>query len=196
MNLNSARQVWHDCGYNPFRSSLVGLEERCLLGTAVQITDRGVTADLAAHSTLAGWFQSVIDKIHPQVRVFGDFMYAAQRDEDIREAAEEVVYGMTLSKMPRMTALKKAKAVFVAKGVMYRYQHMHQGGQSANPDPLAKPETFRAWLFDHYGVRIESVRWAREWEGFIKTCFECCEDLDRMALSPVAGLIYEMKTAA
>jgi len=196
MNLNSARQAWHDSSYNRSRSGLVGLEERCQLGTAIQTTDWGVTARHAEHSTLAGWIQSAIAKLHPQVRVFGEFMYASDRHDDIREAAEEVIYGLTLSKTPRMTAAKKDKALYVVKGVMHRYQYMHQGGQSANPDPLSKPEIFRAWLFDHYGVRLNSVQWTREWEGLIQLCFECCEDVDRMALSPVAAVIYQMRSAA
>lgn len=196
MNLNSARQAWHDCSYNPCRSTLVYLEERCTLGTAIQTTDWGVTASAAVHSTLAGHVQSAISKLHPQLRVFGDFMYAPGRDEDIREAAEEVIYRMTMANSPRMTLTKRAKAEYVVKGVTYRYQHMHQGGQSANPDPLAKPETFRAWLFDRHGIRLQSTAWARDWEGFIRLAFECCEDADRMALGPVAAALYRMKSEA
>lgn len=196
MKINTARQVWHDCTHNETRGGLSGLTERVLLGTAVQTTDKGVTADHAAHAVLCGWFQSTIAKLHPQVRVFGDFMYSANQDDDIREAAEEVLFGLVMSKSKRMTAAKREKAEYVAKGVMRRYRHMHQGGQSANPDPLEKPESFRAWLFDYYGVRLESCAWTRDWEPFIELCFECCEDVDRMALSPVAAVIYEMKKAA
>ena len=200
MKLNSARRVWHDCAYTETRGGLSSLEQRCLLGTAVQCTDRGVTADHSVHSTLAGWIQSAIAKLHPQVRVFGEFMYSPhitrELTEDIREAAEEVVFGMALSKSARMTKAKREKAVYVVTGVLYRYQYMHQGGQSANPDPLAKPETFRAWLFDQHRVRIESCAWARDWEPFIRTAFDCCEDLDRMALSQIAAIIYQMKEAA
>jgi len=200
MKLNSARMAWHDCSYTESRGGLSSLEQQSLLGVSVQTTDRGITADHAMHSTLAGWVQSAIAKLHPQVRVFGEFMYSPhitrEFTEDIREAAEEVVYGMTLSKSPRMTRAKKDKAVYVVAGVMHRYQYMHQGGQSSNPDPLSKPETFRAWLFDHHGVRIESCAWARDWEPLIQKCFECCEDLDRMALGPIGAIIYDMKEAA
>ena len=196
MNLNSARQAWHDSSYVESRGGLSSLEGRCLLGTAVQTTDRGITAGYAVHATLAGWVQSVIAKLHPQVRVFGDFMYASGQDDDIREAAEDVIYGMTRAGSPRMTLAKRAKAEFVVKGVMFRYRYMHQGGQSANPDPLSKPEIFRAWLFEHYGVRISSVAWEREWDDFIRKAFETCEDVDSMALAPVAALIYSMKKAA
>jgi hypothetical protein len=200
MNLNSARQAWHDCAYNPSRSPLTGLQDRCLLGTAVQTSDRGVTANHQVHSTLAGWVQSAIAKLHPQLRVFGDFMYAPhitrEYTEDIRQAAEEVVLAMVLAIGPRMTRAKKAKAAYVVKGILYRYQYQHQGGQSANPDPLSKPEAFRAWMFDRYGVRLESCAWQREWEPFIHKCFECCEDLDRRALSPIGAVLYRMKQAA
>lgn len=200
MKINSARLAWHDCTYTETRGGLSGLEQQCLLGTAVQTTDKGVTANVAVHGALAGWVQSAIAKLHPQVRVFGDFMYAPQPDkrhaDDIREAAEEVVFGIVVSKSPRMTAGKREKLEYVVKGVMRRYRYMHQGGQSANEDPLANAEKFRAWLWAEHGVRLESCAWARDWEPFIARAFECCEDLDRLALSPVAAVLYQMKEAA
>jgi hypothetical protein len=196
MKLNSARQAWHDCTHTPSRGGLSGLAERSLLGTAVQTTDRGVTADQAVHSALAGWVQSAIAGLHPQVRVFGEFMYGAGADDDIREAAEEVVFGLVVSKSPRMTAAKRERLEWVVKGVMRRYRYMHQGGQSANADPLEKPEAFRAWLLQEYGARLESTNWDRDWGSVERLIFECCEDVDRMALSPVAAIIYRMKEAA
>lgn len=196
MKIKSARQVWHDCTYAAARSTSASLEDLMVMGRMIQKTDRGNDADHAVHSVLAGHFQSAIERLHPQLRVFGEWMYSAAANDDIREAAEEVVFGLAASKAPRMTASKRERAEYVAKGVLYRYRYMHQGGQSANPDPMSKPETFRAWLFDEYGVRLESCAWARDWEPFIQLCFECCEDIDRKALSPVAALIYTMKEAA
>jgi hypothetical protein len=193
MNINSARQAWHDCTYNPAPGQTSDVVE---LGVVVQSTERGPTANHAMHSALAGHIQSAIARLHPQVRVFGEFMYAAGQDDDLREAAEEVVFTFVVSKSKRMTAAKREKLEYVVKGVMHRYKYMHQGGQSANPDPLSKPETFRAWLFGEYGVRIESCAWARDWEPVIQLAFECCEDVDRMALSPIGAVIYQMKEAA
>ena len=123
-------------------------------------------------------------------------MYAAEQDDDLREAAEEVVFLMVQNSSPRMTAAKREKLEFVVKGVMRRYRHIHQGGQSANEDPLENPEKFRAWLWQVFEVRLESCAWSRDWEPYIQRVFECCEDLDRMALIPVAAVIYEMKKAA
>ncbi|MEG5263251.1 hypothetical protein TRP66_02980 [Pseudomonas sp. JDS28PS106] len=193
MKINSARQAWHDCTYNPAPGQTSDVVQ---LGVVVQTTERGPTANHAVHSALAGHIQSAIARLHPQVRVFGEYMYAANRDDDIREAAEEVVFGMVVSKSKRMTAAKREKLEYVVKGVMRRYRYMHQGGQSANEDPLIKPEKFRAWLMAEFGVRIESYAWARDWEPSVSLAFECCEDLDRMALSPVAAAIYQMKEAA
>lgn len=193
MNINSARQAWHDCTYNPAPGQTSDVVQ---LGVVVQKTERGPTANNAMHSALAGHIQSAIARLHPQVRLFGEFMYAANRDDDIREAAESLVFGMVVSKSKRMTAAKREKLEYVVKGVMRRYRYMHQGGQSANEDPLIKPEGFRSWLMAEYGVRIESCAWARDWEPVITLTFECCEDLDRMALSPVAAVIYQMKEAA
>ncbi len=196
MKLATARQAWHDSTYTPTRGGLSGLAERQLLGVAVQTTDKGVTADHAVHAALCGWVQSAIAKLHPQVRVFGEFMYSALHDDAIQEAAEEVVFAAVTAKAKRMTQAKREKAEYVVKGVLLRYRRMHQGGQSANVDPLIKPEAFRAWLFDQYGIRLESCNWDRDWGDYIKLVFETCEDIDRMALSPIAGLIYRMREEA
>jgi hypothetical protein len=196
MKLNSARQAWHDCTYAPSRSSLFRLADRSLLGTAVQATDRGITADRAIHSALAGWVQSAIATLPAPVRVFGEFMYGAGADNDIREAAEDVVLGLVLANSPRMTAAKRERLEWVVKGVMRRYRYMHQGGQSANADPLHKPEAFRAWLLQEYGVQLDSCAWARNWAPFVQRSFECCEALDSKALGPVAAIINQMKSAA
>ena len=196
MRLRSARQAWHDSTYSATRGGLSGLADRAALGVAVQTTDRGNTADHAVHAALAGMIQSVIAKLHPQIRAFGEFMYSALQDDAVREAAEDVVFAAAMSKSRRMTEARRDRAYYVVKGVMFRYRYMHQGGQSTNADPIAKPEAFRAWLYAEYGVRLESTAWAREWEPFIQLCFECCEDLDRMALSPVAAVIYRAKEDA
>jgi hypothetical protein len=193
MNINSARQAWHDCTYNPAPGQSSDVVQ---LGVVVQASERGPTASHAMHSALAGHIQSAIARLHPQVRLFGKFMYASNRDDDIREAAEDLVFGMVVSKSKRMTAVKREKLEYVVKGVMRRYRYMHQGGQSANEDPMIKPEKFRAWLMAEYGVRLESFNWERDWESVVRLTFDCCEDLDRMALSPIGAVIYRMKEAA
>jgi hypothetical protein len=193
MNINSARQAWHDCTYNPAPGQTSDVVQ---LGVVVQATERGPTANHAMHSALAGHIQSAIARLHPQVRLFGEFMYASNRDDDIREAAEDLVFGMVVSKSKRMTAAKREKLEYVVKGVMRRYRYMHQGGQSANEDPMIKPEKFRAWLLAEYGVRLESFNWDRDWESVVRLTFDCCEDLDRMALGPIGAVIYRIKDAA
>jgi len=193
MKINSARQAWHDCKYNPAPGQTSDVVQ---LGVVVQNTERGPTASHAVHGALAGHIQSAIARLHPQIRVFGDFMYAAEQSDDVREAAEEVVFLLVQNRSPRMTAAKREKLGYVVKGVMRRYRYMHQGGQSSNEDPLANAEKFRAWMWQVYEVRLESCAWSRDWEPYIQRTFECCEDLDRMALSPVAAAIYQMNKAA
>jgi hypothetical protein len=122
MKINSARQAWHDCKYNPAPGQTFDVAP---LGVVVQKTERGPTANHAVHGALAGHIQSAIGRLHPQIRVFGDYMYAAEQCDDIREAAEEVVFLMVVGKPPRMTAAKREKLEFVVKGVMRRYRHMH-----------------------------------------------------------------------
>jgi len=196
MQLNSARQAWHDCLYTAWDSQGAFIEQLGLLGAMVQTTDKQRSASHAVHQALAGRVQSAIGKLHSQVRAFGNFMYSPNLDDDTREIAEELIFNLVQRKSPRMTSAKREKLEYVVKGVMTRYRYMHQGGQSANDDPLKSPEGFRAWLNAHYGVKLDSVRWDREWGGYVRLAFDCCEDVDKTALGPVAAAIYEMKCAA
>lgn len=196
MQLNSARQAWHDCLYTAWDSQGSFIEQLGLLGAMVQTTSKQKTASHAVHQAIAGRVQSAIGKLHSQVKAFGDFMYCARLDADTKEIAEEVIFNLVQQRSPRMTAAKRDKLEYVVKGVMTRYRYMHQGGQSANADPLEAPEGFRAWLYAHYDVKLESANWDRDWGGLVRLIFDCCEDVDKMALAPVAAAIYEMRQAA
>ncbi|MEN8639606.1 hypothetical protein [Pseudomonas sichuanensis] len=196
MQLNSARQAWHDCFYTAWDSQGSFIEQLGLLGAMVQTTERQRHAGHAAHQAIAGRVQSAIGKLPAHLQAFGNFMYAPRLDADTKEDAEERVFIMVQQRSPRMTAAKRDKLEYVVKGVMARYRYMHQGGQSANDDPLASPEGFRAWMDAHYGVALEPRNWERDWGDTVRLTFECCEDLDKKALSPVAAAIYEMRAAA
>ncbi|MDI2595367.1 hypothetical protein NYP20_12045 [Pseudomonas sp. N3-W] len=193
MKINSARQAWHDCNYNPAPGQTSDVAE---LGVVVQKTERGPTANLAIHGALAGHIQSAIARLHSQLRAFGNAMYAAEPTDDDREEAEEAVFNLACSWVERMTASKRHRASYVAKGVFRRYRYMHQGGQSASVDPLIKPEVFRAWLDGEYNIKLASVAWGRDWEPFVQLCFNACHDIDARALSPIGNVIYKMKEAA
>lgn len=193
MIINSARQVWHDCTYNPAPGQSSDVVE---LGVVVQSTERGPTANPAIHGALAGHIQSAIARLHYQLRAFGNAMYATEPSDDDKDEAEEAVFNLACSQVERMTASKRYRALFVAKGVFRRYRYMHQGGQSSNPDPLIKPEIFRAWMMAEYGVKLPSVAWGRDWQPFVQLCFDACHDIDAKALSPIGKVIYTMKEAA
>ena len=193
MKINSARQAWHDCTYNPAPGQTSDAAE---LGVVVQGTQRGPTAHHAVHGALAGQIQSAIARLHFQLRAFGNAMYAAEPCADDVEDAEEAVFNLACSRVERMTASKRERAEYVAKGVFRRYRFMHQGGQSANPDPMPNPEEFRKWMFVVFEVKLPSVAWGRDWEPFVQLCFDACYDIDAKALSPIGGVIYQMKEAA
>ena len=193
MKINSARQAWHDCNYNPAPGQT---SDAALLGVVVQGTERGPTADHAVHGALAGQIQSAIARLHRQLRAFGNAMYAAEPTDDDRDEAEEAVFNLACSQAARMTADKRDRAEYVAKGVFRRYRFMHQGGQSANDDPLIKPELFRAWMNAEYGIKLPAAAWSRDGEPFVQLCFDACYDIDAKALSPIGGVIYKMREAA
>ena len=193
MKINSARQAWHDCKYNPAPGQSSDAAE---LGVVVQSSERGPTANHAVHGALAGHIQSAIARLHYQLRAFGNAMYAAEPTDDDREEAEDAVFHLACSRVERMTSSKRERAAYVAKGVFRRYRYMHQGGQSSNPDPLIKPEIFRTWVEGEYGIKLPSAAWGRDWEPFVQLCFDACYDIDAKALSPIGGIIYKMKEAA
>lgn len=196
MQLNSARQAWHDCLYTAWDSQGAFIEQLGLLGTMVQTTEKQRKASHAVHQALAGGVQAAIFRLPGSLRAFGNFMYAPQSGDNEREVAEECVFSLAMARSGRMTAAKRERCEYVAKGVMFRYRRMHQGGQSSAQDPFASPEWFKRWIDHTYGVALPSCAWGRDWEPFVQICFEVCEDIDKRALSPVAAAIYEMKEAA
>lgn len=196
MQLNSARQAWHDCFYTAWDSQGSFIENLGMLGTIIQTTEKQRKASHAVHQALAGGVQAAIFKLPGSLRAFGNFMYAPSCSDDEREVAEEVIFGMAMARSGRMTAAKRERCEYVAKGVMFRYRRMHQGGQSSAQDPFASPEWFKRWIDEEYGVSLPACAWTRDWEPFVQICFEVCEDIDKRSLSPVAATIYEMKKAA
>lgn len=158
--------------------------------------NRPSTTTRCANQALAGCVQQAIGTLPAHLQAFGHHMYNPLGIDDHREAAEGAVFHLAYSQMGRMTANKRERAEYVAKGVLYRYRRQHQGGQSACADPLSAPESFRAWLDDTYGVRLASENWTRDWSPFVQASFYVCNDLDRQALAPVAAAIGEMKAVA
>lgn len=196
MRLNTARQAWHDCFYQPWDSVMSCAIEWARLGAAVQTTEKGITAGHAAHQALAGQIQRAIDTLPGYVRAFGHWLYNPLACDDHRETAEHAVFLFAYDRMERMTAKKAERARYVAMGVLYRYRRMHQGGQSSSADPLLSPEAFRGWLDGEYGVKLSSEQWGREWTPFIQHCFDVCNDIDKEALRPVSACLGVMKEAA
>lgn len=200
MRINSAREAWHQAYYMPWDSAMAHSLELAQLECAVQKTAKRVNANHAAHQAMAGYIQRAIDTLPRFAQAFGHYLYNPLATNEHREIAEETVFRIAYQSLVqaggRMTTAKWQKAEFVAKGVLYRYRRMHQGGQSSCEDPLASPEVFRAALFDTYGVALASENWAREWGPFVQTCFDVCNDIDKQALRPVAAVISEMKEAA
>lgn len=196
MKLNSARIAWHDCMYNRWDSQASVVEQLGVLGRMVQTSERDRSLDVAIHQALAGRIQGAISTLPPSLQVFGHHLYGPGTDDDLREAAEEVVFTLAYSRGERMYAKKFERARYVAAGVLERYRRMHQGGQSAMPDPIPNPEAFRAFLLTRYDVAIDSRNWAREWEPFVEACFLACDDLDKEALVPVSSMLAVMREAA
>lgn len=196
MKLNSARQAWHDCYYQPWDSVMTHVLEMAKLEASVQKTSKQRGTGHAMHQATAGQVQAAISTLPRYVASFGHWMYSPLVCADDKEAAEAAVAVTAYHRIGRMTAKKAEKAKYVAAGVLYRYRRMHQGGQSSMPDPLVMPEAFRAWLDGEYGVRLSSEQWSREWGAFIQHCFDACNDIDKQALAPVAAVIFEMKEAA
>ncbi|WP_026145098.1 hypothetical protein [Pseudomonas asplenii] len=196
MKLNSARLAWHDAYYTARDSQGAVMQEMGLLGCMVQRTERGKTATHAAHQALAGRVQQAVDTLPAHLKAFGNHMYSPLATDDDREEAEEALFRTAYAMGQRMYAKKFEKAKHVARGVLYRYRRMHQGGQSEGVDPCPTPEAFRGWLMHWFGFELDSRNWEREWGEFVQCCFDSCNDLDKAALVPVSSAIKIMKSAA
>src|SRR5690554_4449123 len=193
MRLLSARAAWHAAYYQPWDSVMSVAAEWAKLGTSVQTTAKAVTANRAAHQALAGRVQAAIATLPLCLQAFGHHMYSPIATDEDREVAEGSVFALAMQGQPRMTARKHERAEYVAKGVLFRYRAMNQGGMGGCHDRLASPAGFRAWLEAVYGVQLSSQNWEREWGGFIEACFAACNRLDRTALGPVAMVLEALK---
>ncbi|MBB1606530.1 MULTISPECIES: hypothetical protein [Pseudomonas] len=200
MKLNSARQAWHEAFYGKRNSNANHFATIHRLGTQIQQTEIDRSLDHCEHGVLAGYVQQAVASLSPDLQLFGHHMYGPEGiigdPDDVREAAEALVFDLAYSRVEKMYAKKMERARAVAAGVLYRYRRMHQGGQSSMPDPMPKPEGFRAWILAEKGISLSSEQWTREWEGFIDTCFLACDDLDKQALIPVSSILALMKEAA
>lgn len=196
MQLNSARQAWHDALYVPRDSQGAVMQEMGLLGRMIQKTEKQKKSGHQAHQAIAGRIQQAIDTLPAHLKAFGNHMYSPMGTDDDADDAQEAVFRTAYAAGPRMYAKKFEKARLVAIGVLHRYRRMHQGGQSEGIDPCPTPESFRGWLLHVLELELDSCAWAREWEGFIESCFNACNDLDKAALVPVARAMKLMKEAA
>ncbi|WXL23928.1 hypothetical protein WG219_11230 [Ectopseudomonas mendocina] len=149
---------------------------------------------------LAGHIQKAVSSLSPGLRAFGNHMYSPIATIDDMEAAEQLVWEWYETRRiyhgVRVTAEKREKAFYVAKICLHRYRRMHQGGMSAGIDPTPTPEAFRAALNDVYGVKLRSSSWDRDWQSVVDMMAEVCNDIDKLALQPVAAVVAELKEAA
>lgn len=195
MRLITARQAWHDAYYTPWDSVISRALEQAKLGRWVQTTERNGSLGRIVHQVTAGRVQHAIASLPANLQCLGHHLYAPVIDTPTsnawEEAAVELVYSEFLcwSDVRKLSREKLQQAEYVARGVLLRYRHMVQGGQGANPDPMAAPRVFRAWLADHHGVVLDRRNWSREWGWILQELFRFCGELDARALSPVSALI-------
>lgn len=131
MKLNSARIAWHDCMYSRWDSQASVVEQLGTLGRMVQTSERDRSLDVAIHQAMAGRIQGAIATLPLRLQAFGHHLYGPGTDDDIKEAAEELVFDLAYNRGEKMYAKKFEKARHVAAGVLERYRRIHQGGQSA-----------------------------------------------------------------
>ena len=195
MRLSSARYEWFNAYYRPGDGTNRHCESLALVGP-YQGTERVRGVAGLVNETIGAHVRGVVERLPVDLFAFGNHLYHPESNDIWREAAEEFVFQLAYRRGARMYAKKFAKAEFVAKVVLYRYRRQHQGGQSAAPDPLPTPERFRDYLDYTYGVELDARNWEREWDEFVLACFDACNDLDQLALAPVARLLRDMKIAA
>ncbi|MGP3789786.1 hypothetical protein [Pseudomonas sp. B392_1p] len=200
MRLRSARQAWHDSFYQVGRCTLEALVDRAMWGR-VQFTELDRSLEQIEHQVLAGKFQHAISGLPVPLQRFGHHLYAPEvctRESNLwLETAHELVW-LSWGKRDQLSEEKQQAAYWVARGVLFRYRRMVQGGMG-NPDPLEAPRLFRAWLQEQHSVTLDRRNWSREWGWIVQELFRVCDRLDWQALRPVAEVLLEesgMATAA
>lgn len=196
MRIISARQAWHDAYYQPWDSVMSVAADWAKLGTSVQTTAKAVTANHAAHQALAGRVQAAIATLPACLQAFGHHMYSPLATDADREVAEDSVFARAVSRASPMREAKYRVAEYVAKGVLYRYRAINQGGMGQNPDRYEGPASFVKMLKETYGIELLEKNWSRDWRDFAEACFVACNELDRAALRPVAMTLEALKDAA
>lgn len=204
MRLISARLAWHDAFYTPWDSVTSHSIELAKLGQWVQTSSRGNGLGRIAHQALAGKVQHAIASLPVALQLWGHHLYAPVIDSRTSNAWEEAAVDLLESQFnaylrergQQLATVKRAVLGYVARGVLYRYRVMVQGGMGANPDPLPSPREFRAWLADWHGVQLDRRNWSREWGWVVQEMFRACDRLDAKALWTVAGVLEGEKALA
>ena len=204
MRLISARMAWHDCYYTPWDSVMHHGLEGAKLGKRGYVAnetrpDRWENLGKCAHMALAGKVQSAIARMPTAYQNLGNHLYAPVIDtptsNNWEEGAAFFLGGVVDLELVRTEqgrrCVERTPEWFVARGVLYRYRCMVQGGMGANPDPLEEPRLFRGWLAEHYGLTLDRRNWTRNWGGFIQLAFRILGKHDGLALRPVSMVIQQ-----
>lgn len=197
MRLMSARQAWHDAFHQQGKCMLESLVDRACWGQ-VQFSEVDNSLHQIAHQALAGRFQAAIASLPMELQYFGHNLYAPEistrQSNAWLDVAHELVWA-SWAKREQLSGEKLQQAYWVARGILYRYRFMVQGGMG-NPDPLEQPRLFRGWLLERHGVRLERRNWSREWGWVIQGLFRVVGRLDAQALRPLAVVLGEERGVA
>lgn len=180
-HLYSARAAWHDA-HDPHGA-------KRMAAYLMQSCERSALHKHMSQA-IAGQVQDAIQKIRPAYLIpFGNWLYSPAARPTEQYAAEDLVWLFARDRLPPLRKDKEQKGRIVAKGVLHRYRHMHQGGQGANTDPFPTGEAFRAHLKLKHGLELRSEAWSRDWGAIEQACFDVCAQLDAEALQAVAQVL-------
>lgn len=192
MRLKSARQAWHDAYHQQGKCMLESLVDRACWGQ-VQLSEIDNSLSHIEHQALSGRFQFAIASLPMHLQYFGHNLYAPEQSDRMSDAWLDVAHELVWASWAKREQLRGEKlqaAYWVARGVLYRYRFMVQGGMG-NPDPLERPALFRAWLLECHGVLLDRRNWSREWGWVIQDLFRVVGRLDGQALRPLAVVLGE-----
>jgi hypothetical protein len=66
----------------------------------------------------------------------------------------------------------------------------------SNPDPMSEPASFRSWLAERHGVRLDRRNWTRDWGGLIELQLDVAAQIDAMIIHLVAKVLYQQRPLA
>lgn len=149
---------------------------------------RGSSLDRSAHMYTAGKVMHAISTLAPPLQCLGHFLHNSLATAVDQNRAHSYLYFMT--DQPAMHRTRKEAAYWIALAAMFSYRGTIRGREEWAPGRV------KQMLEELGGIRIDLGHWARDWAELWDLYLQRLDELEALALVPVADLIKRQTDAA